>query len=155
MVKESHSLIGDGYKVELGQEYRLLVYDRMLDEYGFIALRERREPFHTSLAGKELDIIRYSPETAYVFRISQNYPTFPQDSRKEAIKWAEDNCLEKRAMPHWWRTDSDTYEKYADHVGDVVCPKDCYDYGYDGDYAMNYNYQLAAIRRKQDLNYHI
>ena len=138
-------LIGFNTSVAIGQEYRLLVHDRKDDEYRFIALHERRETFITRVLGEDVRIMRYSPETAYVFRTSQTFPHFSSMDIEGAKTWASERCLEYREIPKWWKTDSDEVQDTGE------------DYDPDEGYArlVNEKYEAKEKLRKQDLNYHI
>jgi hypothetical protein len=165
--RRSEKLNGDGQEVDPGQEYRILVYDRKMDEYCFILLRDRREGFVTDFfVGGKIKIMRYMPETAYVFGEEAEYPTFQADQLEEAQKWAKARCIEHREIPDWWLVEDDSQmNSLAQEI--ISEPKvkitkipprskrPEYDpEDEDWDYCADYD---CRYRRKssQELNYHI
>ena len=113
-IGRSNKLNGDGQAVGPGQIYRILAYDRRMDEYCFIPLKERREGFIADLLGSGMKIMRYMPETAYVFHEDTTFPTFQATELGEVQKWAKANCIEHREIPDWWLVED------GSQVGEVI-----------------------------------
>lgn len=93
--------------VKANQEYRVLVWDRQLLFFCYLPIEKCDQYMETEIGGEEVEIKRYEPIDAYVFKKGSTYPQcFASNSKDMALAWAIQNCVERRDLPYWWHQGS-------------------------------------------------